>query len=102
MAPPSPYPLRDVGDPQVTRNFRSVFRCPRTSFPPPWRLALMQAVEMRPRFHLYHQARAVIPVPWDATLPPRLGFKQSALTMDGLAARLLAPGTGTSTGFFVG
>jgi hypothetical protein len=59
----------------------------------------MQAVGMRPAFHPYHQARAIIPFPWDASFPPRLGFKQSALTMDGLAARLLAPGTGASTGF---
>jgi hypothetical protein len=46
MVPPSPYLLRDVGDPQVTRDLRSVFRYPRSSFLPPWELALMQAIGM--------------------------------------------------------
>src|SRR5262245_25140525 len=81
MVPPSPYLLRDVGDPQVTRNLRSVFRSLRSSFLPPWELALMHAVCVSQKFHAYHQTWAMIPFPPDAWVPPRLEFKQSSFVL---------------------
>jgi hypothetical protein len=99
MVPPSPYPSRDVGDPQVTRSLRSVVRSPFRHFSLASELAPVQAVRMSQFFHTHHRIWAMSPSHWTADFRHDWGLSNAALTIDGLAAGPLACGVKASPGF---
>ena len=90
MDPPSPYLSRDVGDPQVTLLPWSVVRSPLHRFlvlPGGVRWKFRQSVHSAPTTaECRHREPLGLPT---QALFPWLGFKQSALTIDGLADQQL-------------